>query len=406
MAPRRLLEKMLQRRTMERTRAQLSDTANNKNRQHVELAVVVPTFCERNNIAPLLDRLEVALDGIGWEAIFVDDDSPDGTADFVQEIAQQNPRVRVIRRIGRRGLASACVEGVLSSSAAFFAVIDADMQHDEMLLPVMLRLVNDDALDIVVASRYLEGGSIEGWGRKRQIMSRLASRAARLVSKADLKDPMSGFFLMRRQAFDESVRNLSQQGFKILLDLFASAPRPLRFAELPYQFGRRIHGRSKLDGSAVLEYGILIADKLLGHIVPARFVLFSLVGGLGLIVHMMTLAIALYGGVTFAASQAIAVVIAMTVNFVINNFFTYYDRRLTGWRFLGGLLSFYIICSVGAVANVGAAAIVYSKQPIWWLAALAGVVVGAIWNYTVSGFYTWNRARQPDRLSAAGNIRP
>jgi dolichol-phosphate mannosyltransferase len=217
---------------------------------------------------------------------------------------------------------------------------------------------------------------------------------------------MSGFFLMRRQAFDELVRNLSQLGFKILLDLFASAPRPLRFAELPYQFGQRIHGRSKLDGSAVLEYAILITDKLLGHIVPARFVLFSLVGGFGLIVHMITLAIALYGGVTFAASQAIAVVIAMTVNFAINNFFTYYDRRLTGWRFLRGLLSFYIICSVGGVANVGVAAIVYSKQPIWWLAALAGVVVGAIWNYTVSGFYTWNRAGQPDRISAAGNIRP
>ena len=374
-------------------RTQLSDSANNENRQHVELAVVVPTFCERNNITPLLDRLEVALDGIGWEAIFVDDNSPDGTADFVKEIAQRNPRVRVIRRIGRRGLTSACVEGVLSSSAAFFAVIDADMQHDEMLLPLMLRRVNDDALDIVVGSRYLQGGSVAGWEKKRQIMSLLASRAARLVVKADLKDPMSGFFLMRRQAFDKSVGNLSQQGFKILLDLFASAPRPLRFAELPYQFGQRIHGRSKLDGSVVLDYSILITDKLLGHIVPARFLLFSVVGGLGVIVHIMTLAIALHWGFTFAVSQTIAVVIAMTINFVINNFFTYFDRRLTGGQFLRGLLSFYIICSVGAVANIGAAAIVYSKQPIWWLAALAGVVVGAIWNYTVSGFFTWNRAR-------------
>ena len=221
-----------------------------QDQQAIELAIVIPTFNERENIRPLLARLEAALNGIRWEAIFVDDDSPDGTADLVRQLAQQNARVRVLHRIGRRGLTSACVEGVLSSSASCFAVIDADMQHDETLLPRMLERLVENDLDIVVGSRYAEGGSAAGWSIKRRFVSRVAGRAARLVMKASLQDPMSGFFIMRRKAFDEAVRQLSQQGFKILLDLFASAPRPLRFAEVPYQFGLRQHGESKLDSMA------------------------------------------------------------------------------------------------------------------------------------------------------------
>jgi len=240
---------------------QFALAANGQAQQVVELAVVIPTFNERDNISPLLDRLKVALESLSWEAIFIDDDSPDGTADLLREIAQQHPHVRVIHRIGRRGLTSACVEGVLSTSAQYFAVLDADMQHDEAILPQMLQALKEDALDIVVGSRYVEGGSVAGWDKRRQLISRFAGRAARLLTKADLKDPMSGFFLMRRQAFDQTVRNLSQQGFKILIDLFASAPQPLRFVELPYKFRGRIYGESKLDAMAAWEYGMLLADK-------------------------------------------------------------------------------------------------------------------------------------------------
>src|SRR6478672_7263625 len=293
----------------------------------VELTVVVPTFNERDNINPLLDRLEVALRCLNWEAIFVDDDSPDGTAHFLREIAQQNPHVRVIHRIGRRGLASACVEGVLSSSAPYFAVIDADMQHDEAILPQMLETLKEHELDVVVGSRYVDGGGVaEDWDKRRQLISSIAGRTARLVIKADLKDPMSSFFLMRRQTFEGVVRNLSQQGFKILLDLFASAPRPLRFAEVPYQFRPRTHGESKLDSMVAWEYGMLLADKLFGQFIPPRFILFGVIGALGLFIHMIALAVALYGGLTFAASQAIAVFIAMTSNFTLNNLITYADQ--------------------------------------------------------------------------------
>jgi dolichol-phosphate mannosyltransferase len=356
-----------------------------------ELAVVVPTFNERENIAPLLERLNAALTGIRWEVIFVDDDSPDGTADALHQVAQRSRNVRVIRRIGRRGLSSACVEGVLSSSAPFFAVIDADMQHDEQLLPLMLKTLKDQQLDIVIGSRYVEGGSVRSWNERRRLISRIAGRASRLVVKADLKDPMSGFFLMRRQAFDETVRNLSQQGFKILLDLFASAPKPLRFAELPYHFKPRVFGESKLDSLAAWEYGMLLADKTFGRLIPPRLVFFGLIGGLGLLVHMSVLAGALYAGLAFSIAQTLAVIVAMTSNFMLNNWITYRDRRLSGWAWLRGLLSFYAICSIGAVANVGIASFIFAGDHVWWVAGLTGALVGAVWNYALSALFTWRR---------------
>ena len=364
---------------------------SDKQRQPTELAVVIPTFNERDNVTQLLDGLEVALKGIAWEAIVVDDDSPDGTADLVRQIAQQKQQVRVIHRIGRRGLASACVEGVLSSSAPYFAVIDADMQHDETLLPRMLEELKERRLDIVVASRYVAGGSIPSWKKTRRTISRVSSLAARLVIGADLKDPMSGFFVMRRPAFDETVRNLSQHGFKILFDLFASAPRAFRYAELPYQFRERNRGQSKLDGMAVWEFGILLADKLLGRFIPPRLALFGLVGAFGLVIHLATLSLGLHVGISFLSAQTIAVLTAMTTNFTLNNLLTYRDRQLKGWAFARGLLSFYVICSLGAVANVGVGTFVFAQQPIWWLAGVAGAIVGTVWNYTVSAFFTWNR---------------
>ena len=357
----------------------------------VELAVIVPTFNERDNINLLLDRLATSLSGLNWEAIFVDDDSPDGTAHLLRQIAQQEPRVRVIHRIGRRGLASACVEGVLSSSAPYFAVLDADMQHDESILLQMLERLKLDGLDVVVGSRFVQGGSVAGWDERRRLISRVAARAARLVIKADLTDPLSGFFLMRRQAFDGAVRNLSQQGFKILLDLFASAAQPLRFAELPYKFRTRIHGESKLDSMVAWEYGMLLADKLFGRFIPPRLILFGAVGAVGLLIHMAALAIALYGGLVFTAAQTVAVLTAMTSNFTLNNLITYRDQRLRGWQWARGLLSFYVVCSIGAVANVGIATLVYAREPVWWLAGLAGALVGIVWNYALSAFFTWKR---------------
>jgi dolichol-phosphate mannosyltransferase len=358
-----------------------------------ELTVVVPTFNERDNVGPLVQRLDAVLAGTNWEVVFVDDDSSDGTADVVRAMAARDRRVRIIRRIGRRGLSSACVEGILSSSAPCFAVMDADLQHDETVLPAMLeKLKADSGLDIVVGSRYAAGGgTAEGFSERRARLSRAGNAVARLVLRAQLSDPMSGFFAMRRASFDMLVRSLSQQGFKILLDIFTSAERPLRHAEVPYTFQPRLHGESKLDTMAAWEFGMLVLDKLIGRIVPVRFVVFAGVGATGLAVHLLALGLTTWAGAQFVYAQTFAVIVAMTWNFLLNNFITYRDRRLKGVRLVWGLLSFYLICSVGAVANVGVADFVFNRNGTWWVAGLAGAAIGVVWNFAVSSFLTWRR---------------
>jgi len=357
-----------------------------------ELAVVIPTLSEKDNVAPLVELLDAVLDGVSWEVIFVDDDSPDGTAKRIREISRRDRRVRCLQRIGRRGLTTACIEGALATSAPFVAVMDADMQHDEKLLPQMLATLKSEPVDLVVGSRYVVGGGIGGWNTARASMSAFATRLSRLICKANVTDPMSGFFMLRREVLEEALWRLSGQGFKILLDILASSPQSLRLRELPYEFRERQRGESKLDTLAAWEYMMLIADKLIGHIVPIRFALFAFVGGIGLFVHMSTLWFALtVAGAAFDPAQASASVAAMTSNFFLNNLFTYRDRRLRGLALLRGLISFYAICALGAVANVGIAGYVFSRNEVWWLAGLAGVAVGSVWNYAVSSVFTWKQ---------------
>jgi dolichol-phosphate mannosyltransferase len=356
----------------------------------IELAVVVPSFNERDNIEPLIERLETALAGIEWEVVYVDDDSPDGTTAKVRTVAQTNRRVRCIQRIGRRGLSTAVIEGVLATSAPYVAVIDADLQHDETLLPRMLETIKADGLDIVVGSRYVAGGGLGDWGKNRVAMSGFATRLSRLIISAELTDPMSGFFMITRPAFDRAVRRLSGQGFKILLDLFASTATPYRFKELPFTFRQRLHGESKLDTLVVWEYLMLLLDKMVGRVLPIRFVLFATVGASGVVVHLATLRTGL-ALTSFPVSQAIATVVAMTTNFTLNNLLTYRDKRLKGRRFVTGLLSFYAVCGVGAVANVGIASAAFQQHYAWWVSGLAGAMVSVVWNYTVSAIFTWRQ---------------
>jgi dolichol-phosphate mannosyltransferase len=357
-----------------------------------ELSLVIPTLNERDNIGPLVDLLDAVLEAVSWEVIFVDDDSPDGTAERIREIGRRDRRVRCLQRLGRRGLTTACIEGALAASATYIAIMDADMQHDENLLPQMLAMLKSDSVDLVVGSRYVAGGGIGGLDAARANMSAFATRLSRIICKAEIADPMSGFFMLRRDVLEGALRRLSGQGFKILLDILASSPRSLRIRELPYNFRERQHGASKLDTLVAWEYMMLIADKLIGHIIPVRFALFAFVGGIGLFVHMSVLWLGLtVAGAAFNLAQTCATILAMTANFFINNLFTYRDRRLRGLAVLRGLFTFYAICTLGAVANVGIAGYVFSRNEVWWLAGLAGIVVGSVWNYAISSVFTWKQ---------------
>ena len=353
-----------------------------------QLSVVIPTFQERDNVAELVGRLDKALSGIDWEAVFVDDNSPDGTAMAVKEIAAKDSRVRCILRIGRRGLAGACIEGMLSSSAPLVAVMDADLQHDETVLSKMYRALKEDGIDLVAATRYSGGGSAQSFGEGRGLISRLATKLTQHVLGTDLSDPMSGFFMMRRDRFDEVAPRLSPAGFKILLDIVTASDR-LRIAEQPYVFGTRQAGESKFNVQVGLEFIGLLLSKLSGGLVDPRLIFFVLVGALGLVVHLAVLKVALLG-TEFVIAQSFATFAAMTSNFFLNNELTYRDRRLKGWSVLWGFLAFCLICSVGALTNVGLASWMFSaEREVWWVAGLSGALMGAFWNYAMSSLFVW-----------------
>ena len=355
-----------------------------------ELSVIVPTFNERANIPLLVARLQRTLEGADWEVIFVDDNSLDGTAAAVRAIGETDLRVRCIRRIGRRGLAGACLEGMLASQARYVAVMDADLQHDETLLAGMLARLRQGDVDLAVASRYAGSGSAEGLAGRRASYSRWSTGLARRLLKVDLTDPMSGFFMLRRAAVEELAPALSSQGFKILLDIVATSRGSLRIAELPYVFRERQHGESKLDARIVLDFLALVLAKLTGDTVSFRFLMFCFVGLTGVFIHMAALAVALdLGGLGFGAAQAAATVLAIAWNFVLNNALTYRDQRLAGWPFITGLLRFQIICAVGALSNVGVASWIYDYDQDWWIAGLGGALMGAVWNYVVSAAFVW-----------------
>ena len=360
-----------------------------------ELAIIVPTFNERGNIAELIRRLVECLGDRSWEVVFVDDDSPDGTADLVREHAQADSRIRCLQRIGRRGLSSACIEGMLATTADHLAVMDADMQHDERLLPQMLDTLKQSDTDIVVGSRYAPGGDIGDWDARRARMSRLAVRLSRLVVPGDLTDPMSGFFMMRRSVLEGTVRGLSAIGFKILADLFASHDGALRFTELAYRFRVRQAGESKLDSVTAWDYLMLLLDKLVGRWIPVRFLAFSIVGAVGVAVHFAVLTL-LFQGLqrSFVVGQAVATLCAMTFNYTVNNVLTYRDLRLRGVLWLRGWVSFVLACSIGGFANLGVASTVYGLGRGWFPAAIAGILVGAVWNYAITMMLTWGRARR------------
>lgn len=351
---------------------------------------MAPAFNEAANLAVLAERLDRALQGVRWQLIIVDDDSPDGTAAQAKALAMADARVSCLKRLKRRGLAGAVIEGVLASAAPYVAVMDADLQHDESLLPAMLAALREDRADIVIGSRYLGEGSAEaGLSAARGAGSRLANRLARMVLRAEVTDPVSGFFMVKRPVFDEAASHLSDQGFKILFDLIVTRGPTTRILELPYKFSARQAGESKLDAMAVSDYLGLIVSRLSGNLVPPRALLFFFVGATGLAVNLLAAWLGLRAGLPFALAQGLAAFIAMTSNYLINNEITYRDRRLRGLGLVVGYLRFCALCGVGLIANVAVADLAWRVLGVWWVATVAGAVFGAVWNYVSTSLAVW-----------------
>ncbi|GGZ01489.1 glycosyltransferase [Novosphingobium colocasiae] len=371
----------------------------------LELAVVLPTFNERKNVATMVERLEAALAGIAWEAVFVDDNSPDGTSDEVRRLSLSNPRVRCIQRIGRRGLSSAAIEGMCSTAAPVVAVMDADHQHDPALLPGMLRAVTQEGFDLAYASRFAEGASTEAWGRPDRVKaSGLANKIANKVTGVELTDPMSGFFMLRAETLRGDAHRLSGVGFKILLDILATVDRPLKVKEFPLNFAARAEGESKLDQTVVFEFLVGLYDKWLGRFIPTRFALFGTVGALGVLVQVAALhaikallghslaSTQLSGNEYFILANTLAAIVAMTFNFVLNNELTYSDKRLRGFGpLMKGWAQFALTCSLGLLTNVGSAAVLKSIGINEMIAVVGGIVLGSVWNFALSSKFVWGK---------------
>jgi len=360
------------------------------------LAIIIPVLNEQGNIEPMVQALHAALHGINYEIIFVDDDSADGSVELLKQVSALDSHVRYIHRVGRRGLASACIEGMCSSPADYFAVMDGDLQHDEAILPQMLQSLQSGQADIAIGSRYVARGSVGEFNAFRQFVSKVATTISRVILKRTVLDPMSGYFMLSRQLFYRTVRSLSGKGFKILLDILASAPKDTKVTEIPFTFRSRQWGASKLDSAVVWEFLVLIFDKLVGGVIPAYLVLFAAVGVVGTVAHQLVLWVCFrLLGWPFDQSLVLAIALAVNINFVLNNMFTYHDRRLKGWAAFKGWISFILLCSLGAIINYVVAK--YLKENLadknvsWNIGGLIGAVLAGIFNYSTTSIFTWNR---------------
>ncbi len=359
------------------------------------LSIIAPTYNEAQNVEPFILAVKKAMNKFkDYEIIFVDDNSQDKTHEVVKKLTKKYKNIRCIRRIARRGLSSAVIEGCLSSSSDLLIIMDADLQHDENKILEMIKMQKVYNLDIVVGSRFLKKKFTSGLSRKRNLISKVANWLASKISRVELSDPMSGFFLVKRNIIENHAPKLTGLGFKILLDIFSSAGNKVKYKEIAFNFKTRKFGESKLNALVVWEYLLLLWETRFGKVIPARFLSFCAIGGTGVLAHLIILFLLKSQGLTFVLSQSIATFSAMTSNFFLNNILTYSDRQKKGLQAIKGLIIFYVTCGLGAIANVGIANYLYlgklnEASISWYISGIVGALVGAIWNFLMSSMLTW-----------------
>lgn len=363
-----------------------------KSRQF-DLTIVVPTLNEKENVRPLYHKVKKALNGTDcrWEIVFVDDCSQDGTLEEIRSLFSmvKDHSIKVIQRIHRFGLSSACIEGIMASHSPFIVVMDADGQHDETLLSSMYTVIQEKNLDMVVGSRYCEMGSLEAMAKNRALISKGATFLAKKIGKVSLTDPMSGFFMMRRSKVEPLVPALYGKGFKILLDLFLASPRPLKYEEMAYTMRTRTLGESKLNSRVVLDYLMLLAYHYTNRWIPLDFVLYLLVGCTGAIFHLSLLRFFFRYGFSFIEAQSIATIITMLCNFYLNNKITFFYFRLKGLNLWKGLVKFILGCSIGVFINLALSEYMYKTTSLWLLSGALGGFISGVWNYLYSKTVIW-----------------
>ncbi|MBI4186606.1 MAG: glycosyltransferase [Chloroflexi bacterium] len=355
------------------------------------VSIIVPTYNERDNITPLVERLHHALSGRAYEVIFVDDNSGDGTAELASALSAKYP-VKVIVRKDKRGLASAVVDGLSRASGSIIGVMDADLQHPPEVLPELLREV-DSGADIAIASRYVKGGGCQGWGRVRKIVSRGAIFLAHLLlpSTKRVKDPVSGYFAFDRRVLDGA--ELRPTGFKILLEIIMVG-RFHKIAEVPYTFGTRSGGESKLSLRQQIEYLKHIYSLMRRSGELTRFAKFCLVGFSGVLVNMGLLwLLTEVVGLFYLLSAAFSIETSIITNFTLNDRFTFRDRRSAGVKsFAGRLLKFNLVSLAGLVLNMSTLWLFTEVFGVYYLVSnLFGIAVAILWNYLVNSWWTWRQ---------------
>lgn len=381
---------------MTATRLKAAPAQATSARSDPSLSVVVPTYREAANIPVLFERVKTALNGVPWEMIVVDDNSPDGTYDVAFSLAASDPRMRCLRRVNRAGLAGAVIEGWLSSSADFVAVIDGDLQHDETILPKLYAALAARRANLAIGTRVERGSKDDALSPARQALSGLGAWFFRRIAGAQVTDPMSGFFMIRRDIVARLAPRLSPDGFKILVDVILFAGKDLNVVEVPYRFRKRVVGESKLTPLVALDFLGLVAHHASGGLLPLRFVLFALIGAIGLVVHILVLFAfrQSLGATDFSTGQLVATLVAMASNFLLNNEITYRTCRYRGAAMLFGFAGFALGCSVGVLANIDVAASLYKANQTWWVAGLAGALLSVVWNYAVSTNLVWRPGRR------------
>ncbi|NTF46111.1 glycosyltransferase [Rhizobium rhizogenes] len=355
-----------------------------------KLSVIAPTYNESGNIIPFIERAREALVGFDWEIIFVDDNSPDGTSEKAHCFSKEDPRVRSILRLGDRGLAKSSIQGMLSARGELLCVMDVDGQHDPAVINEMADRLEGEDLHIVSAARRLEiDGAMEGLSPTRQRLSVLGNWLSGLVLGRKLSDPLTGFFLIRRDSFLQTAPRLGDPGFKLLLDILHSN-KELKHAEIPFDFGMRLNGESKLDIYVVWKFVTFLLSKLTAGLLPVSLISFLLVGGLGVFVHFAVLYLVLSLTASFTVAQTISTLVAATGNFLLNNLLTFRDRRLRGWVKVWGYLKFLGVSAVGIVANVSAATLTYERLVhVVFVATLAGIAIDTIWKFVIAKRFVW-----------------